>query len=295
MTNGMYTDYLRRLGITDPGAPSAEGLFALQRAHLERIAYDNIDIQLGRPPGIDPELSVRRFSAGRGGYCFHLNGAFAALLEHLGYEVTRHLGGVEADAASRVVNGQHLTLTVRVGGAAYWVDAGLGDGPYEPLPLREGAYEQGGFRYAVERLEPLEGEGPGWSLFTPFGHLARVNLRDAPATTADFEETHTWLSTSPDSPFVRTLALFRCDAEGMDVLRGRVLSRVAAAKPTTERELAGPQEFFEVLAGVFGRDLGDLTQADREALWAKVDRAHGAWLASRDAKAPESAGASNAS
>ncbi|MEU3722814.1 arylamine N-acetyltransferase [Streptomyces sp. NPDC031705] len=283
MTTGTYSDYLRRLGITDPGTPSAEGLFALQRAHVERVSYDNVDIQLGRPPGIDPELSARRIAAGFGGYCFHLNGGFAALLEHLGYDVTRHLGGVEADASSRAVNGHHLSLTVRTGGTAYWVDVGLGDGPHEPLPLREGTWEQGGFRYALERLEPLEGEGPGWSYLTPDSPMPRVNFRDAPATTADFEETHTWLSTSADSSFVRTLALFRRDADGVDVLRGRVLSRVTAGKPVQERELAGPREFFEAVAGTFGRNTDDLTAADREALWGRVDRAHRAWRASREA------------
>ncbi|MFD0358131.1 arylamine N-acetyltransferase [Streptomyces sp. NPDC127110] len=285
MTTGTYPDYLRRLGLTGPGAPSAEGLFALQRAHLERIPYDNVDIHLGRPPGIDPGLSARRFAEGRGGYCFHLNGGFAALLEDLGYDVTRHLSGVEADDGSRVVNGHHLTLTVRVGGAAYWVDAGLGDGPYEPLPLREGAYEQGGFRYALRRLDPLEGEGPGWSYFNPDSTMHRVNFRDAPATTADFEETHTWLSTSPDSSFVRTFAVFRRDADGVDILRGRVLSRRSGGgKVTAERELAGRREFFEVLEGVFRRRLDDLSEADREALWARVDEAHRAWLASKAEK-----------
>ncbi|MCX5195867.1 arylamine N-acetyltransferase [Streptomyces sp. NBC_00249] len=283
MTTGTHTDtiaaYLRRLGIADPGAPSVEGLFALQRAHLERISYDNVDVQLGRPPAIDPELSARRFAAGRGGYCFHLNGGFALLLETLGYEVTRHVGGVCAEADSREVGGGHLVLTVRVGGTAYWVEAGLGDGPYEPLPLREGAYEQSGFGYAMERLEPLEGEGPGWSFLTPAGHMPRVNFRDAPATTADFEAMHTWLSTSEDSPFVRTFALLRRDAEGADILRGRVLSRVEPAKGTTERVLDGPEELFEVIGTLFGRALDDLTPADRAALWARVNRAHTAWLA----------------
>ncbi|MBT2446654.1 arylamine N-acetyltransferase [Streptomyces sp. ISL-43] len=173
---------------------------SLQRAHLERVPYENIDIQLGRPPGIDPELSARRFGAGRGGYCFHLNGALAALLEHLGYDVTRHAGGVNADPEDRGLSGGHLTLTVRVDGAEYYVDAGLGDGPYEPLPLRVGTYEQGAFRYGIERLAPLDGEGPGWTLRTPDGHMARMNFRSAPAVTADFEVMHAWLSTARTPP-----------------------------------------------------------------------------------------------
>lgn len=107
------------------------------------MPYENIDIQLGRPPGIDPELSARRLAAGRGGYCFHLNGAFSALLEALGYDVTRHVGGVCKEPDARGVNGDHLALVVRVDGAAFFVDAGLGDGPHEPLPLREDTFERG--------------------------------------------------------------------------------------------------------------------------------------------------------
>ncbi|MEJ8643110.1 arylamine N-acetyltransferase [Streptomyces sp. MS1.HAVA.3] len=134
MISGIYTDYLRRIGITDAGSPSAEGLFALHRAHVERVPFENTDIQLGRPPGIDPELSVRRLAAGRGGYCFHLNGAFAALLEHLGYDVTRHIGGVYEAPDAQDVSGDHLALTVRVDGRAYFVDVGLGDGPTSRCP-----------------------------------------------------------------------------------------------------------------------------------------------------------------
>jgi arylamine N-acetyltransferase len=281
MISDILDGYLRRLGVNDPGSPTAAGLFALQRAHLERISYDTIDIQLGRPPGIDPELSARRIAAGHGGYCYHLNGAFALLLGSLGYDVTRHVGGVYRDPASREVSGGHLALTVRVDGAAYWVDVGFGDSPYEPLPLREGTYEQGGFRYEMRRLDPLAGEGEGWSLLSPDMHMPRMNFRDAPAATADFEALHSWLSTSPDSPFVRTLALFRRDAEGVDVLRGRVLRRIDALKGTTERQLDTPEEFYEAFATVFRRAGAGLTPADRAALWARVTLAHEARPASR--------------
>lgn len=285
-----YAAYLRRLGITEPlGAPSAEGLFALQRAHLERVPYENLDVQLGRPPGIDPELSARRFAAGRGGYCFHLNGAFAVLLETLGYEVTRHLGGVykesDSESAERGVSGDHLVLTVRVDGAEYYVDAGLGDGPHEPLPLREGSYEQGAFAYSLERPEPVEGaagEGrPAWIYRHPGSSAPVVSFRAEPAAMSDFEDEHLRLSTSEDSGFVRAFAVLRRDADGIDALRGRVLSRVDPVKGNTERVLDGPEEFYAVLEGLFGRELDDLTPADRSALWTRVSRAHETWLETR--------------
>ncbi len=278
MTPGIFDAYLRRLGAPAPAAPSAEGLFALQRAHLERIPYENIDIQLGRPPGISPELSAGRFAAGRGGYCFHLNGAFAALLEHLGYDVTRHVGGVYEETGAQDVNGNHLALTVRIGADAYLVDVGLGDGPHEPLPLREGEYEQGGFSYRLERLAgPLE----GWTYYTPGSPFPQMNFRSAAAGMDEFEAEHLRLSTAEDSSFVRTLALLRRDAESIDLMRGRILTRIDPAKGPSDRELTTPEEFYEVIATVFGRELDDLTPADRTALWDRVCRAHEAWAAAQ--------------
>lgn len=285
---GIYAAYLRRLGIEEPGAPSVEGLFALQRAHLERVPYENVDIQLGRAPGIDPELSARRFAAGRGGYCFHLNGAFAALLDHLGYEVTRHVGGVykesQSEDAQRGVSGDHMALTVRVPGATggdhvFYVDTGLGDGPYEPLPLREGSYRQGGFTYSLERLPAT-----GWLYRNPGSSAPLANFRAepaGPAAAAGFEAEHVRLSTSEDSGFVRTFAALRRDTDGIDILRGRVLSRIDPVKGNTERVLDGPEEFYAALEGVFGRALDDLTPTDRTALWTRVNRAHESWAAAR--------------
>ncbi|WP_411103355.1 arylamine N-acetyltransferase family protein [Streptomyces sp. cmx-4-9] len=278
MTTGTYAGYLRRLGFAEPPRPTAEVLFALQRAHVERIPYENVDIQLGRAPGIDPALSVRRIAAGGSGYCFHVNGAFAALLESLGFDVTRHVGGVHHDPQARTVTGDHLALTVRVGGAAYFVDTGLGDGPHEPLPLRAGTHRQGDFRYV---LEPLRGPEPGWTLLASYGPCPVTVFSSAPATTADFEAEHVRLTTSPESGFVRTLVMIRRDAESIDVLRGRVHARIDPAKGPSERELDTPQEFYEVMATVFGRSLHDLGPADRTRLWERVCRSHEAWRAGR--------------
>ncbi|MEU8434353.1 arylamine N-acetyltransferase [Streptomyces sp. NPDC029216] len=283
--------YLRRLGIPDPGAPSTEGLYALARAHVERVPFENTGIQLGRPPGIDPALSVRGIAAGRGGYCFHLNGAFAALLEALGYEVTRHLGGMHADPESRDAGGDHLALTVRVDGQVHFVDVGMGDGPYEPLPLRAGAYEQG-FAY---RLEPTtvtwdEGgsEGAGWSLHREGVPTPRMNFRSAPAAMADFEPTHRRLSTDEDSPFRQSFVMLRRSGRGIDRLHGRMLIHTAVDGTRTARELTTAEEFYGAVTEVFDRPLDDLDTGDRAALWAAVTRAHEAW---RAAKAGAGAGA----
>ncbi|MER5413724.1 arylamine N-acetyltransferase family protein [Streptomyces virginiae] len=278
--SGTFAAYLGRIGITEPGSPSVEGLFALTRAHLERIPFENTEIQLGRPPGIDPELTVRRIGAGRGGYCFHLNGAFAALLEHLGYDVTRHVGGMCADADSREVSGDHLTLTVRIDGEAYFVDVGLGDGPPEPLPLREGRYERG-FRYGLRPLGSADGPDTGWTFLNEDSPFPAMNFRSAPATMADFEAEHLRLSTAEDSPFLQSFFMLRRDAGIMNRLHGRILLTLDPQGGRGKRDLASSEELFEVMTTVFGRELDDLTSADRAALWDRVQRAHEAWLAAQ--------------
>ena len=61
--------------------------------HFE--SYETMWLHAGEAWGIDPVDSVTRIAQqGRGGYCYHLNGAFAELLRSLGYLVTRHVGGV---------------------------------------------------------------------------------------------------------------------------------------------------------------------------------------------------------
>lgn len=279
-----FAGYLRRLGITPSGTPSAEELCALQRAHLERVPYDNVGIQLGRPPGIEPELSVRRFTAGEGGYCFHLNGAFAALLKALGYDVTMHVGGVHTDAEGRGANGNHMVLTVRVEGQEWFVDAGLGDGPHEPLPLRAGTYELGPFTY---RLEPSVSEPGGWT----FHHdrlavFPVMEFRGEAATLDDFAEEHVRLSTSPDSPFMAAFVALRRDAKAVDVLRGRMLTRMDAAG-RTERVVDSREEWFGLLEHHFGRSLDALDDTDRTALWERVTVAHEAWLRSQEEQEAE--------
>src|SRR5256885_2158064 len=149
--------YLRRLGV-EAAPPSVDALFELHRAHTERVAYETVWIHAGQRWGIDPADTVERIAVGgRGGYCFHLNGAFSELLTALGYHVTRHVGGVHGPTGpdeDALTN--HLVLTVaglpsdHNSSGIWYVDVGLGDALHEPLPLRAGTYVQGPFTLSLE-------------------------------------------------------------------------------------------------------------------------------------------------
>ncbi|MGW6917054.1 arylamine N-acetyltransferase family protein [Kitasatospora sp. NPDC054939] len=287
MLNAVDVDrYLARLGVARPAAPSLAVLRALHAAHVERVPYEALEIQLGRPTSVDPQEAVGRLLRGRGGYCFHLNGAFAALLEALGYRVSRHVGGVHGDLATPApgASANHLTLTVPCEGGVWLVDVGLGDALHQPLPLRAGRYRQGPFELGLRPSEAVPG---GWRLdHDPHGAFAGMDFAPEAVGMEAFAEKHAWLSTAPESPFRRILIAQRRDARGVDVLRGAVLTRVEGAGPVKEVELGTPEEWFGALRGIFGLSLAEVPREDLAALWQRVHAEHLAWRAERAAGEP---------
>ena len=160
----------------------------------------------------------------------------------------------------------HLVLTVHglpsAGNPAgdWYVDVGLGDALFEPQPLRAGTYHQPPFTL---RLEETPGGVGDWHLtHDPAGSFPGMAWRNAPTDLSAFEAMNTFLSTSPESGFVRTLSLQRRHAGAVDILRGLVLLRVGDG--AGERTLRSPDELGE---GTLG------------ALWERTRAAHLAWEA----------------
>lgn len=269
--------YLQRLGIHAPrDEVDARTLADLQRAHLAAVPYENLDIVRGSPPGIDPVACARRIVAGRGGYCYHLNGGFALLLEWLGVDVARHLAGVQGRGAAAPpgANGNHLGLTARVDGASWLVDAGLGDGPAEPLPLASGTYEQDGLVFA---LGPSPLATGGWRLEHDVrGAWILVDIAAEHATTDDLAAMHTKLSTDPESGFVRVATVMRRSGETLEVLRGCVFSETTR-DARHARDIDSGDDWWGLVVDAFGLAYGDLPAAERDDLWRSVRATHVAW------------------
>jgi arylamine N-acetyltransferase len=273
--------YLRRLGL-DAEPPSVEALQRLQRRHVERVPYETLWIHADERWDIDPSTSAARIALqGRGGYCYHLNGALGVLLSWLGYAVRSHPGGVRADGLpeSRSM-GNHLVLTVsalptEANPSGTWhVDAGLGDALHEPLPLVPGAYVQAPFRLALDRLP---GESRGWLLtHDPAGGFRNMRWNMVDARLGDFAAQHRWLSTSPESGFVRVAMAERRDATGVDVMRGLVLTRLGE-HATTSEPLTRRDEWFAALADVFDLRFDCSAPDALDALWNRVRRGHEQW------------------
>jgi N-hydroxyarylamine O-acetyltransferase len=277
--------YLRRLGL-EREPPTVDALHRIHRAQVETVPYETAWIHEGKRWSIDPREAMRRVAHDqRGGYCFHLNGALAELLNALGYRVTRHVGGVHGpDGPDAAMLTNHLVLVVHdlptAGNPSgeWYVDAGLGDGLHEPLPLAAGTYQQGPFRFVLTQTD--DGVGDWHLTHDPAGSFVGMSFRSAPVGTDAFVERHQWLSTSPESGFVRVLTAQRRSADGVDILRGCVLTRRRGQELATET-VTGKEAWFEALGDVCGLPLR-LPEPDRDALWASVLAGHERWLESQE-------------
>jgi N-hydroxyarylamine O-acetyltransferase len=272
VTPGDVDRYLRRLGVA-PGPPTLEQLVAIHRAQVERIPYETTWIHLGETWTVDPGTAlVRILDRQRGGYCFHLNGALGALLRGLGYDVTTHAARVQG-AADRPPGpaGDHAALVVRgVDDATWLVDAGLGDGLHEPLPLRPGRYRQGPYTFTIAH----DDDGDVWHLrHDPRGSFAEISFGPPPEdATAVFAARHAHLSTSPDSGFVRAVTVQRRHAGGADILRALTLTHTTV-DGDTRQVVDDRADWFAVLADGFGLHLTDAGDAARERLWVHANAA----------------------
>jgi len=192
--------YLQRIRYRGPLAPTAEALRQLHEAHLLAVPFENLSIHWGEPIELDDEalfekVVVRR----RGGFCYELNGLFAALLRALGFEVVMLSAGVLRASGDYSPDFDHMALLVNH--QQRWLaDVGFGDLFRQPLRLDERAPQaQGASAYRIDPDEEgrfllrRSDEGGPWS--TEY----RFSLE--PHVYADYAERCIYQETSPESHF----------------------------------------------------------------------------------------------
>lgn len=135
--------YLRRIRYRESMIPGVDGpgidlLRSLHRAHLFTVPFENLDIPLGRKIVCDEARILHKIvNEHRGGFCYELNGAFAALLRALEFRVTLLSGRVARADGGYSPEFDHLTLRVDLE-EPWLADVGFGDCFLEPLLLEPG-------------------------------------------------------------------------------------------------------------------------------------------------------------
>ena len=204
--------YLERIGYSGPVTPTAETLAGIHRAHLFTVPFENLDIGWKREIRIDQEAFLRKIvEHRRGGFCYELNGAFAALLLALGFRVTLLSARVRCPDGSYAPEFDHLTLRVDLD-EPWLADVGFGDCFTDPLRLQIGLQQEqraGVFRIIEAgdslRLERRDTES-GWRPEYLFSLI--------PRRVEEFSEMCHYHQTSPESPFTKKRVCSRATPDG---------------------------------------------------------------------------------
>ena len=214
--------YLRRIG-ERAGDPTLDTLNRLHRAHLRAIAYENLDIHLGRTLSLDvAQIYAKIVTRGRGGWCYEMNSLLAWALRELGFDVTLLASAVTSEFVGDGSSGEHLILLVKLD-RDYLVDVGFGNGLQLPIPLEVGTYQQDFLTYG------LLNDGDRWYFQNQAHGGPGFVFTLQPRAIEHFAPACERLQTSPESGFVRTTVCHRFTPDGLISLHGAVLKSFSAA------------------------------------------------------------------
>jgi len=241
--------YLARIAYTGPTTPTIDTLRSIHRAHLQTVPFENLDISLGRTIVVDEDATVRKIvEQHRGGFCYELNGAFAALLRELGFHVTLLSARVARPQGGEGPEFDHLTLRVDLE-EPWLADVGFGESFLEPLRMKSGPEQldptgpfrllQIGERLQLDKAEPDDSWRPEYSF----------SLQ--PRRLEDFAGMCHYHQTSPESSFTQNSICSRATAEGRITLSGMKLI-VTRNGQRQERILSSEDERISILRENFG-------------------------------------------
>lgn len=257
--------YLDRIGAAAPVRADLATLAALTRAHLAQIAFENLDVQLGRePPATVAAIFAKVVDQGRGGWCFELNTLFGHLLADLGYRVTRLRADVRRGREIPDRPGNHLCLRVDLD-RPYLVDVGFGGSITAPIPIATGGHVDGPYAIHLQHVatdrwtfDEIVADGP------PFG----FDFSTMAADEGVLDAMRLALGREDWSPFVQNLVIQQRRGDAHWTLRGRVLTHLTPAGKTT-RLLNSAAEMAAVGRGIF-----DMILPDVDRLWRRAADRH---------------------
>ncbi len=222
--------YLRRIDYHGPRDVSTATLRHLHRQHLFTVPFENFDIPLGTPIELDlariyEKIVVRR----RGGFCYELNGLFAALLTELGFRVKMLSARVRHDDGGFGPEFDHMLLKVELD-EPWLADVGFGDSFVDPIPFRSGGASQMHSRRYV--VLPMNDE---WQLLREDdeGQAPQHAFRDISHDLSDYEQMCRFHQTSPESHFTKGWMCSRAMPDGRITLANM---RIIITKDGTREE-----------------------------------------------------------
>jgi len=240
--------YLERINYRGPQAPTAETLRALQRAHLLAVPFENLSIHNGQRIILEEEaLFDKVITRRRGGFCYELNGLFAALLRALGFEVDMLSARVANAAGEFGPDFDHMTLMVRLD-QRWLADVGFGDSFLEPLLIdkREEQVQDRAFKIVTDSDRLVL-----WQREKSYEWKAQYSFTLQPFTFRDFGEMCHYHQTSAQSHFTQKRVCTRATPQGRITLSELRLITTENGE-RNEEILPDEQEYARLLRQHFG-------------------------------------------
>ena len=250
--------WLRRIGYDGSLEPTLSTLHQLILAHSHAIAYESLDIMLGRTPKLDlASLQRKMIIGGRGGYCLEQNMLFREGLRSLGYDITslqgRVVRGMAIDAPRPAI---HMLLQINLPEGPYLADVGFGNlAPTAALLLRPGVEQE--TPHETMRFIDVGGELTLQSrLRNAWEHIYRVI--PYPRFDGEYEITNWYTGTHPDAPYQSNIIAARPgpNRTRLTMFNARVTLRHASGE-VERRLLTDEAEFRSVLKTEFGLNMSD--------------------------------------
>jgi N-hydroxyarylamine O-acetyltransferase len=117
----------------------------------------------------------------------------------------------------------------------------------------------------------------GWCFqHDPAGSFSQMDFMMRPAVPQDFAVMHSFLSTDPESIFVRTATAQRRHRNGVSILRGCMFTTIDA-NGKHRQEVTRKDSWLGLLRREFQLPLTGMGPAEREKLWQRVYSSHRQW------------------
>lgn len=243
-------EYLRRIGIEKENIEATvENLRLLQRQHLLRVPFENLDIHRKRPIVLEKKAFYEKIvGSGRGGFCYELNGLFYELLGQIGFQSKRISAKVSKGNDEFGAEYDHLAILTRIEDKEYLVDVGFGDFTAEPLEFVLDVEQQdrnGVFlirKYDENYFEVVKKDGDEWK--------SEYIFTTSPRDLTEFAEMCHFQQTSPKSHFTKGKICSLMTENGRKSLTdGKFIETKNGRR--IETDVSSDEEFNQILAREF--------------------------------------------
>lgn len=248
LTDDQVAAYLARIAVSGDAEPTAATLRELQLQHLRTVPFENLSIHLDEPISLAlTDLFAKVVEDRRGGFCYELNGLFAALLRAVGYHVQLFSCAVHGphDLGPPF---EHLALSVGTSDDSrrWLVDVGFGRHSAYPLQLDTPGDQDDPL--GVFRLRALA----NGDVDVCRDDRPQYRIEPRARALSDFEPTCWWQQTRPGSHFrAGPVCSLLTPSGGLLTLAGHLLIRTEGGE-RTETTLASDAEVLAAYEQHFG-------------------------------------------